>query len=159
MHGRRPIVRSAPSRAEELAALARQIRTWLDSGIEAHALGVAARAGHVVKQARDALRAAGLPTLALTTQSTKSAVRAGTMHSMKGLEFQAVAVLGEEQGTVPAGSAVTPSAEDPLATTRIYSANDASCSSPVPEPATISMSPTPASRAVPARLTQRPPPA
>src|SRR5215472_8853315 len=36
-------------------------------------------------------------------------------HGMKGLEFQAVAVIGVEQGMVPAGSAVTPSAEDPLA--------------------------------------------
>jgi superfamily I DNA/RNA helicase len=115
MHGRRPTVKGAVSREEELAALARQIRAWLDSGIEAHAIGIAARAGHVVKQARDALRAGGIPTLALTTQSTKSAVRAGTMHGMKGLEFQAVAVIGVEQGMVPAGSAVTASAEDPLA--------------------------------------------
>jgi superfamily I DNA/RNA helicase len=115
MHGRHPMVKSAPSREEELAALARQVRAWLDSGIEAHAIGIAARAGHVVKQAREALRAAGLHTLALTTQSTKSAVRAGTMHGMKGLEFQAVAVIGVERGTVPAASAVTPAAEDPLA--------------------------------------------
>jgi hypothetical protein len=115
MHGRRPTVKGAASREEELAALARQIRAWLDSGLEAHAIGIAARAGHVVKQARDALRAGGISTLALTTQSAKSAVRAGTMHGMKGLEFQAVAVIGVEQGTVPAGSAVTPSAEDPLA--------------------------------------------
>jgi superfamily I DNA/RNA helicase len=115
MHGRRPMVKGVASREEELAALARQIRSWLDSGIEPHVIGVAARAGHVVKQARDALRAAGIPTLALTTQSRKNAVRAGTMHGMKGLEFQAVAVIGVEQGMVPAGSAVTPSTEDPLA--------------------------------------------
>ena len=73
------------------------------------------RAVSIPKQARDTLRAAGIPTLALATQSTKNAVRAGTMHGMKGLEFQAVAVIGVEQGMVPAGSAVTPSAEDPLA--------------------------------------------
>jgi superfamily I DNA/RNA helicase len=115
MHGRRPTVKGAASREEELDALAGQIRAWLDSGIEAHAIGIAARASHMVKQARDTLRAAGIPTLALATQSTKNAVRAGTMHGMKGLEFQAVAVIGVEQGMVPAGSAVTPSAEDPLA--------------------------------------------
>jgi AAA domain/UvrD-like helicase C-terminal domain len=115
MHGPRPTMRGAASRAEELAALARQVRSWLDSGIDAHAIGIAARAGHLVKQAREALRASGISTLALTTQSTKNAVRAGTMHGMKGLEFQAVAVIGVEQGLVPAGSAVTPSTEDPLA--------------------------------------------
>jgi superfamily I DNA/RNA helicase len=115
MHGRRPAVKGAASREEELDALAHQIRAWLDSGIEAHAIGIAARAGHLIKQARDGLRTAGISTLALTTQSTKNVVRAGTMHGMKGLEFQAVAVIGVEQGMVPAGSAVTPSAEDSLA--------------------------------------------
>ena len=39
-------------------------------------------------------------------------VRAGTMHAMKGLEFQAVAVIGVDQ--VPAAAAVTPQGEDPV---------------------------------------------
>lgn len=34
---------------------------------------------------------------------------------MKGLEFQAVAVIGIADGTVPAPAAVTPAADDPLA--------------------------------------------
>ena len=113
MHGRCPDVHGAATREEELTALAQRIRSWLDSGIEAHAIGVAARSAAVAKQARDALKAAGIPTLALSTQSTKSAARAGTMHAMKGLEFQAVAVIGVDQGTVPASSAVTPAAEEP----------------------------------------------
>src|ERR1035438_5711693 len=46
--------------------------------------------------------------LALGTQG----VRAGTMHAMKGLEFQAVAVIGVEQGLVPDPAAVTPASED-----------------------------------------------
>jgi superfamily I DNA/RNA helicase len=37
------------------------------------------------------------------------------MHAMKGLEFQAVAVIGVEQGLVPEPGAVTPETEDPLA--------------------------------------------
>src|SRR6185437_986422 len=43
------------------------------------------------------------------------AVRAGTMQTMKGLEFQAVAVVGVEEGTVPAPSALTPATEDAAA--------------------------------------------
>jgi superfamily I DNA/RNA helicase len=95
--------------------LAERIRAWLDSGIEPHVIGVAARSMALAHQARDALKAAGIPTLALATQSTKNAVRAGTMHGMKGLEFQAVAVIGVEQGTVPALAALTPASEDALA--------------------------------------------
>jgi superfamily I DNA/RNA helicase len=115
MHGPRPELYRAASRDDELAALARRIRFWRDSGIELHAIGVAARSGTVANPAREALKAAGIPTLALTTQSTRRAVRVGTMHRMKGLEFQAVAVIGVEQGTVPAWSAVTPADEDPVA--------------------------------------------
>jgi superfamily I DNA/RNA helicase len=37
------------------------------------------------------------------------------MHGMKGLEFQAVAVIGVADGIVPAPNAVTPAAEDPVA--------------------------------------------
>ena len=37
------------------------------------------------------------------------------MHAMKGLEFQAVAVIGVEQGLVPEPAAVTPESEDALA--------------------------------------------
>jgi superfamily I DNA/RNA helicase len=37
------------------------------------------------------------------------------MHAMKGLEFQAVAVIGVSDGVVPAPDAVTPLAEDPRA--------------------------------------------
>jgi superfamily I DNA/RNA helicase len=45
-------------------------------------------------------------------------VRLGTMHGMKGLEFQAVAVIGVAQGIVPAPSAVTPASEDALTHTQ-----------------------------------------
>jgi superfamily I DNA/RNA helicase len=37
------------------------------------------------------------------------------MHGMKGLEFRAVAVIGVEDGAVPAQAAVTPASADKLA--------------------------------------------
>jgi superfamily I DNA/RNA helicase len=37
------------------------------------------------------------------------------MHAMKGLEFQAVAVIGVEQGLVPEPAGVTPENEDAVA--------------------------------------------
>ena len=115
MHGPRPQIRRTATREEELAALTERIRTWLDSGIEPHAIGVAARATHLTGSARDVLKNAGIPTVSLGTRSAKNAVRAGTMHGMKGLEFQAVAVIGVEHGVVPAMAAVTPADEDPVA--------------------------------------------
>ena len=44
-----------------------------------------------------------------------SEVRVGTMHGMKGLEFQAVAVIGVQDGSVPAISALTSAETDPVA--------------------------------------------
>ena len=114
MHGRRPEIRKTASHEQELTALTERIRGWLDAGIEPHAIGVAARASHLARDARDALKGAGISTVSLGTRGTKNAVRLGTMHGMKGLEFQAVAVIGVAQGMVPAPSAVTPASEDAL---------------------------------------------
>ncbi len=115
MHGVRPEVQTAVSREEELDALVARVRTWIDAGIEPHAIGVAARSNRLASQARDALKSARIKTFALTTRNPESAVRVGSMHSMKGLEFQAVAVIGAEQGAIPAMTTVTTLGEDPVA--------------------------------------------
>lgn len=114
-HGRRPDVRAAASRAEELHALADRIQGWLGSGIEPHAIGVAARSSHLARQAIEALQTAGISAVSLASKANHDAVRVGTMHGMKGLEFRAVAVMGVEDGTVPAPAAVTALSDDPFA--------------------------------------------
>ena len=55
MHGRRPEIRQPASHEQELTALTERIRGWLDAGIEPHAIGVAARASHLARGARDTL--------------------------------------------------------------------------------------------------------
>jgi superfamily I DNA/RNA helicase len=114
VHGGRPEVHAAASRDAELDALAAHLRGWMDAGIEPSAIGVAARSSGLGNLARGALKATGVPTLALTTRSPKNAVKVGTMHRMKGLEFQAVAVIGVEDGSMPVTAAVTPAGEDPI---------------------------------------------
>jgi superfamily I DNA/RNA helicase len=69
----------------------------------------------MAKEAAAALYASGIPTVSLSAKSSKNAVRIGSMHGMKGLEFQAVAVIGVAEGTVPALSALTDAADDPVA--------------------------------------------
>jgi superfamily I DNA/RNA helicase len=115
LHGRQPEMHAAVSRDAELAALAERVRGWIDDGIESHAIGVAARSGYLVKQAAAALEAAGIATMSLTAKSRKEAVSVGTMHGMKGLEFQAVALFGVAEGNVPAPAAITPAGDDPVA--------------------------------------------
>jgi superfamily I DNA/RNA helicase len=115
MHGQRPQIRKSGSREEELTALVERIRAWLDSGIEPHAIGVAARVTYLAREAREAIKGAGIPAASLVGTGTAEVVRVGTMHGMKGLEFQAVAVIGVDHAAIPAAAAVTPAAEDPLA--------------------------------------------
>jgi hypothetical protein len=115
MHGRRPEVHGRQTREDELADLVKRVRGWIAEGIEPHAIGVAARATYLAKQAREALEAEGIPTVSLAARGKKNAVRAGTMHGMKGLEFQAIAAIGVAEGMVPAPAAVTPADVDPVA--------------------------------------------
>jgi superfamily I DNA/RNA helicase len=95
--------------------LAGRIRSWLAAGIEAQAIGVTARSASLIWEAREALRADGIATASLNGRGSTQAVQAGTMHAMKGLEFQAVAVIGVEQGLVPQPAAVTPHSQDAIA--------------------------------------------
>ena len=115
MRGQRPQLRAAATRAEEFDLLTERIRSWLAAGIETQAIGVTARSASLVREARAALRADGIETASLNGRGSKQAVQAGTMHAMKGLEFQAVAVIGVEQGLVPEPAAVTPQSEDTVA--------------------------------------------
>ena len=115
MHGSRPQYQMAATRSEEFGQLADRIRSWLAVGIEPQAIGVTARSASLVREARETLNADGIMTTPLIGRGSAQGVRSGTMHLMKGLEFQAVAVIGVEQGLVPEPAAVTPESEDPVA--------------------------------------------
>jgi superfamily I DNA/RNA helicase len=110
--GQRPQLEVAATRAGEFAALAERIRSWLSTSIEPPAIGVAARSASLAREAREALEAGGIMTVPIRGPGDPQAVRVGTMHAMKGLEFQAVAVIGVEQGLVPEPAAITPESED-----------------------------------------------
>ena len=115
VRGQLPQLRMAGTREEEFSLLSERIRSWLDSGIEPHAIAVAARSAEVARQAHDALKTDGITVVPLSRRGSAEAVRVGTMHGTKGLEFQAVAVIGVEQGLVPLASAITPASEDAVA--------------------------------------------
>lgn len=109
MHGRRPVVEPFPDWNSELHGIIDKVRAWLDAGVEAHAIGVAARTTVKVRDIKTALRDAGIPNTA------PKGVRVNTMHKMKGMEYRCVLVAGVDAASVPAGGALTPRDEDPIA--------------------------------------------
>lgn len=112
LRGRRPTLLGHGSPEEEFDGLVRVVERWLGEGVEPDAIGIAARTDVLVRKARAALFNAGVDTCPL---SENSGVRVGTMHSMKGLEFRCVAVVGVGQEHLPNLSQITDASEDPVA--------------------------------------------
>ncbi|WP_052845227.1 UvrD-helicase domain-containing protein [Streptomyces sp. NRRL S-31] len=115
LHGDGPAVQAAADEDAELAALVTRVRAWLDAGVGAEEIGVSTRFNKTCAKAVTHLKAAGIPAVSLRSADTASAadaVRVGTMHSFKGLEFRCVAVIGANDGAVPFAKAVTPAELD-----------------------------------------------
>ncbi|GGL03493.1 UvrD-helicase domain-containing protein [Planomonospora parontospora] len=114
VRGDRPAVLRAADAATELAALAGQVRVWLDSGVEPSAIAVITRFFGMAKAARETLTAAGVPTAFLGGGDERDTVQVGLMHKAKGLEFRCVAVIGASAELVPHPSVLTAEDEDPV---------------------------------------------
>ncbi|WP_238005898.1 AAA family ATPase [Dactylosporangium sp. AC04546] len=112
-HGGIPRITTHTDRDGELDALIEQVGTWLDQGVEPHAIGVAARTGRVVDVVSRTLQDANIDVA--DDKRGVIGVRVATMHGMKGLEFRCLAVVGLDAGVLPAPNAVTSAADDPHA--------------------------------------------
>jgi superfamily I DNA/RNA helicase len=111
--GSAPVMSGHASQDGEFEALIERVGTWLDQGVEPHAIGVAARTGQLVRTVRGTLSDAHIPVA--DDRRGIDGVRVATMHGLKGLEFQCLAVVGLDAGVLPAPNAVTSAAEDPFA--------------------------------------------
>lgn len=114
-HGPVPILIGANSRADELAALVMNLKEWEASGMPHSTIGIAARTAALAKTITSTLRKSGLPIRQLADgEPEAAAITVGTMHSMKGLEFRAVAVVGADDDLLPHIAAIASRDEDPL---------------------------------------------
>jgi superfamily I DNA/RNA helicase len=110
LHGNGPDVHAAASEDAELDALVEQVRTWTEAGVAAGEIGVSTRFNKTCAKAVSRLKDAGIPAALLKSDASDeaTAVRVGTMHSFKGLEFRCVAVIGVNDGAPPVAKAITP---------------------------------------------------
>lgn len=115
LHGHPTEIYAAHSQEAEVTALVNRVNGWLQDGIEPHAIGIATRTNHLGQTVRSALGDAGIEVATLDALTATDAVRVGTMHKMKGLEFQAVGVFGVSADVVPSPGALAPREEDTVA--------------------------------------------
>ncbi|MET8288379.1 UvrD-helicase domain-containing protein [Streptomyces sp. NPDC005132] len=116
LHGNGPEIHAAASEEAELDALADRVRAWTENGVAPGEIGVTTRFNKSVEKVLARLAAAGIPAVKLRADAPEGtdAVRIGTMHSFKGLEFRCVAVTGVNADALPAPKAVTPIEVDRL---------------------------------------------
>ncbi|MDP9480145.1 MAG: ATP-dependent helicase [Actinomycetota bacterium] len=110
--GPEPEVHGFASASDEDAWVADRINDLLDEGFEADRIGVFARVKSRLRGMESALGTRKIDCARLENnedQDGDGRVRLGTMHRVKGLEFQAVFVVSVNEGVLPHGRAV----EDP----------------------------------------------
>ncbi|MCM1946133.1 AAA family ATPase [Streptomyces sp. G2] len=116
LHGRKPHIEGYGSEQAEVAALVERVAGWIAQGVRPSEIGVCARFNVMLDKAYDKLSAAGIPVARVRDNPGPQVegVRLATMHSMKGLEFRCVTVLGVTAGAVPFAREVTPATVDAL---------------------------------------------
>jgi hypothetical protein len=114
VHGQPPRLEGRDVADAEAQLVAASVREWIDGGVTPSEIGIAVRAKWSSSGIERALKSLGIPSidLARASQEDDDAVRVGTMHRMKGLEFRCVSVAGVSANLVPASNAVTPAEED-----------------------------------------------
>jgi superfamily I DNA/RNA helicase len=113
VHGSPPTLHDFDGADAETKFIAGSVNDSLAGGVKPAEIGIAARTKWFGGKIEKALKAAGIKTVDLArTKRPENAVRVGTMHRMKGLEFRCVGVAGVSAKQVPAAVAVTPIEED-----------------------------------------------
>ncbi len=107
-HGPAPVMSGHDSKQEQLDELVKQINQWVSDGVHEESIGVAARSRGSFDAVTRALEKAGRTVCVLPTELPRAiGVRIGTMHRMKGLEFERVAIVDVDDRSIPAPIALT----------------------------------------------------
>jgi hypothetical protein len=113
VHGQPPKLEGRGTADAEAKLIAASVKEWIDEGIAPSEIGIAVRAKWLSAKIEQALRSARIPSADLAKASEDvDAVRVGTMHRMKGLEFRCMCVAGVSAKLIPAANAVTPIDDD-----------------------------------------------
>jgi superfamily I DNA/RNA helicase/mRNA-degrading endonuclease RelE of RelBE toxin-antitoxin system len=116
LRGPRPELHGYPAWADELAAMARQVKEWLPTDGPPASIGVAVPSRRLQAEAETYLTDHGIPATTLGAEGPRKpdAVHVGTLHRFKGLEYQQMLVAGVSAGLVPDARIADHRDTDPL---------------------------------------------
>lgn len=116
LRGPRPQLRGYPTWADELAAIARQVKEWLPIDGTPPSIGVAVPVRRLVTEAESYLVEHGIAATTLGPDGPRrpDAVHIGTLHRFKGLEYQRMLVAGVSAGLIPDARIVEHRDTDPV---------------------------------------------
>lgn len=105
LHGIQPVTETYPAADAEMAAAIRHVKGLIEGGAADSEICITARTNRLVESIKRALKEAGMPVheLRRTTADDrrKPGVRIGTMHRIKGLEFDHVLIVGASRDAIP----------------------------------------------------------
>jgi len=107
LHGKRPIVLSFSNSDDENKCIERTIRNWLNSGYHPNSLCIAARTKKQINVVKSYLQNSGIITYEIKggmDDSTFEEIRVGTMHRIKGMEYDCLILCGITDGVIPLSS-------------------------------------------------------
>lgn len=113
IHGKKPNVTIYNSKEEEVLGIIDQIKDWLNRGYESNSICITAKMNKQIDQMKQVLNDHGIRTVLLKNSAEDmflDGIRLGTMHRIKGKEFDCVAIIGLEDGVIP--SRIIDSIED-----------------------------------------------
>lgn len=105
------------SKEEETLGIINQIKDWLNRGYDSNSICITAKMNKQIDQIKRALNNHGIKTVLLKNSAEDmllGGIRLGTMHRIKGKEFDCVAIMGLEDGVIP--SRIIDSIEDEVKT-------------------------------------------
>lgn len=106
IHGKKPNVKIYNSKDEEALGIINQIKDWISSGYDCNSICITAKMNKQIDYMKKALSDNGIKTVLLKNAAEDmllDGIRLGTMHRIKGKEFNCVAIIGLDDGVIPLG--------------------------------------------------------
>lgn len=114
LQGPEPVLTAFDSPQQQAQFVAKEIQNLTEQGLLLSEIGIFARTRYLLSPVQEHLQSLQIPYINLNSQDNESglAVRLGTMHRAKGLEFKAVFAIDLSDNTLPLPQALSEASDE-----------------------------------------------